>query len=202
MIPEIFDLTVKFAIVNAMGWVRLVGQKPFTVILDCQGVTWANIVWDPRCIRLAVQAYMFLPQLMGLLLIYEAPAVVKWFYHLIASLIPGSALKKIQFVDSKRIIEYIDENELPFFIQPQAEPQSHNKSRRFDPIVPEDCLGYQEAISFHGLDWKWFNRKLAPRIRSMIRQEIALYPSQYINFQSEILDEEQDLTPCGIPTKG
>lgn len=183
------NLTAKFMSVNAIKyWEPLITDEPICVIMDCNDMRWSNIPWDLRGLYMLLQMYHLLPDFVGQILIHDAPSIVMWFWSVARAIIPLGVMKKIRFTTNETITDFIDEEQLPFFIHTEAFLLRRGS---YQPIIPANCMSNDEALEFHGIDLQWFRDKILHRARERIRQEIETYPFLYKDFKTPLLDNDR-----------
>lgn len=183
-----------------LEWEPQIQDKRLCVVLDFQGITWSNIAMIPplsvlrKCLRIDKAA----PTMKVKIVAYNVPRWAAWFYNSFKLLIPGHLRHKINVVKGSEIEDIIPRENLPHFIVGGAgysdgHAEGEVKSIKFQPHgmdPPVDCLDFDEAARFHGVDMDQYHQNVKPRLRQLYREEFAAFPQQFSGRKSVFLNDD------------
>jgi len=165
-LPCLVDYLVKFIGVYVRDIEPKYESQTFLLVLDCQGIGFVNIPYEPRAISTGIKAYNILPMGIHRILLHEAGRAMSMFYSAIKAIIPVGILGRIEFTNKNSIQKYIAKENLPDFMGGTS-PGPYCQ-------VPEDCFSVEESLRHLGLeDWavqkgirltkKWYQEEIERR---------------------------------------
>lgn len=112
--------------------------KGMAVVFDCQGAGLSNMDMDTLWFMVN-SLIRYYPYGLQYVLVYEMPWILSSAWSIVKSWLPAEHRKKIRFASKKQIHDYIDDDNLPFYLGGKCPINYHQ--------VPEECNCSAEDVA-------------------------------------------------------